>query len=111
MYKESQCRDRKMYMCLQGLSWNVGDVVMRLADGYEDAFIGTTISAFSRKQVAVYDYDKCLLILINKYGLDDETAMEWFSFNVLGSWVGDDTPIFINQHKIKNIEEYLDDED
>lgn len=84
---------------------------LRLADGYEDAFIGTTISAFSRKQVAVYDYDKCLLILINKYGLDDETAMEWFSFNVLGSWVGDDTPIFINQHNIKNIEEYLDDED
>ena len=52
---------------------------MKLADGYEDAFVGTTISAFSRKQVAVYDYDKCLLILINKYGLDDETAMEWFS--------------------------------
>ena len=40
---------------------------MKLADGYEDAFVGTTISAFSRKQVALYDYDKCLFILIDKW--------------------------------------------
>ena len=39
---------------------------MRLADGFEDAFVGTTISAFGRKQVAVYDYDKCLLILMHE---------------------------------------------
>ena len=83
---------------------------MQLADGYEDAFVGTTISAFSRKQVAIYDYDKCLYILIDKYGMDDETATEWFHFNVLGSWVGDDTPIFINQHKINDLEDYLDEE-
>lgn len=83
---------------------------MKLADGYEDAFIGSSISAFSRKQVAVYDYDKCLFILVDKYGMDDETAMEWFHFNVLGSWVGDDTPIFINTHKIKDIEEYIEDD-
>ena len=34
---------------------------MKLADGYEKAFIGTTISAFGRKQVALYDYDKCII--------------------------------------------------
>ena len=83
---------------------------MKLADGYEDAFVGTTISAFSRKQVAIYDYDKCLFILVDKYGLDDETAIAWFDFNVLGSWVGDDTPIFINQHNIKDIEDYIGDD-
>jgi hypothetical protein len=39
---------------------------MKLADGYEDAFVGTTISAFSRKQVALYDYDKCIMILMHR---------------------------------------------
>jgi hypothetical protein len=84
---------------------------MKLADGYEDAFVGSTISAFSRKQIAVYDYDKCLLILMHDYGLEEEVAIEWFHFNVIGSWVGEDTPVFINQHSIKNIEDYLEEED
>jgi len=43
--------------------------------------------------------------------LDEETAIDWFHFNVIGSWVGDDTPIFINQHSVKNIEDYKEDDD
>ena len=84
---------------------------MKLADGYEDAFVGTTISAFSRKQVALYDYDKCITILMYDNKWTEEEAIEWFNYNTIGAWSGDDTPIFINQHNIKNIEEYLDDED
>jgi len=84
---------------------------MKLADGYDDAFVGSSISAFDRKQVAIYDYDKCLLILMHDYGLDEETAIDWFHFNVIGSWVGDDTPIFINQHSVKNIEDHKEDDD
>ena len=83
---------------------------MKLADGYDDAFVGSSISAFDRKQVAIYDYDKCLLILMHDYGMDEETAIDWFHFNVIGSWVGDDNPIFINQHSVKNIEDYKEDD-
>ena len=74
---------------------------MLLADGYEKAFIGTTISAFSRKQVALYDYDKCIMILMNDNEWSEEDALEWFNFNTIGSWVGDDTPIFVNIHKLE----------
>ena len=83
---------------------------MKLADGYEDAFVGTTISAFSRKQVALYDYDKCIMILMHDNNWSEEEAVEWFDYNTIGAWVGDDTPIFINQHNIKDIEDYLDEE-
>jgi hypothetical protein len=83
---------------------------MKLADGYEDAFVGTTISAFSRKQVALYDYDKCITILMYDNKWTEEEAIEWFNYNTIGAWVGDDTPIFINQHRIDQIEEYAEDE-
>jgi len=84
---------------------------MRLADSFEDAFVGTTISAFGRKQVAIYDYDKCILILMHDNHMTEDDAIEYFDYNVIGSWVGEDTPIYINQHTILNIEDYLEDQD
>ena len=84
---------------------------MRLADGFEDAFVGTTISAFGRKQVAIYDYDKCILILMHDNHMTEDDAIEYFDYNVMGSWIGEDTPIYINQHTILNIEDYLEDQD
>jgi hypothetical protein len=84
---------------------------MRLADGFEDAFVGTTISAFDRKQVAIYDYDKCILILMHDNHMTEDDAIEYFDYNVMGSWVGEGTPIYINQHSILNIEDYLEDQD
>ena len=84
---------------------------MRLADGFDDAFVGTTISAFGRKQVALYDYDKCILILMHDNHMKEEDAIEYFDYNVIGAWVGEGTPIFINQHSVKNIQDYKEDDD
>ena len=84
---------------------------MKLADGYEKAFIGTTISAFGRKPVALYDSDKCIMILINDNDWNEEEAIEWFNFNTIGSWVGEDTPIFVNVHKLDVINDFLEDDD
>ena len=84
---------------------------MKLADGYEKAFIGTTISAFGRKQVALYDYDKCIMILMNDNDWNEEEAIEWFNFNTIGSWVGEDTPIFVNVHKLDVINDFWEDDD
>ena len=50
------------------------------------------------------------MILMHDNKWSEEEALEWFDFNTIGAWVGDDTPIFINQHKISDIEEYLDEE-
>jgi len=83
---------------------------MRLAVGFDDAFVGTTISAFGRNQVALYDYDKCIMILMHDNHMTEEDAIDYFNFNVIGSWVGNGTPIFINQHSVKDIEDYREDD-
>ena len=80
---------------------------MKLADGFEQAFVGSSISAFSREQVAIYDYEECIAVLMKD--MSEEDAFEYFQYNVIGSWVGEDTPIFINMHRIKHIADYLED--
>jgi hypothetical protein len=70
-----------------------------LADGFEDAFIG-----FGRQfanYVAIYDYDKCIDILMKRDGMEYEDAVEFMEYNVVGAYVGPTTPVF----KIEELEE------
>ena len=48
---------------------------MLLADGLEKAFVGSTISAFNRNQVALYDYDKCIEVFMDDQNMSEEEAM------------------------------------
>jgi len=64
-----------------------------LADGFEDALVGFGYQF--NYPVAVYNRDKCIDILMNRDGMDDEEAIEFFDFNVAGAWVGESTPIFL----------------
>tara|TARA_R100000808_G_scaffold18894_1_gene41265 strand:- start:674 stop:928 length:255 start_codon:yes stop_codon:yes gene_type:complete len=63
-----------------------------LTDGFEDALIG--IGQQFNKVLAVYDKQKCIEILMERDGMTDEEAVEYFDFNVTGAWVGENTPIF-----------------
>ena len=65
-----------------------------LADGFDDAFVGIG-RQFSRP-IAVYDRFECIELLI-KEGMSEEEAEEYFQFNVEGSWVGENTPIFLER--------------
>ena len=65
-----------------------------LADGFEDALIGTG-ERCCQPTLAVYDRQKCIEILQSQ-GMSYEEAHEYFDFNVVGAWVGDQTPIFVN---------------
>lgn len=65
-----------------------------LADGLEDALLGVCYRA-GQEPVACYDYDICLQILMNQ-GMSEHEAVEYFEFNVLGAWVGEGTPVFID---------------
>jgi len=69
-----------------------------LADGFEDAFIGIC-EVFNRPILAAYDRDKCITILMERDGMTDEEAEEYFEFNVAGSWVGDSTPVYVTLWK------------
>ena len=63
------------------------------ADGFEGALIGY-VQQFSKPPLALYDHKKCIEILVKRDGMDFDEAHEFFSFNVQGSWVGENTPAF-----------------
>ena len=66
-----------------------------LADGFEDAFLGIAQRFGWSAPVAVYDHEKCLQILETRDGMDRQGAEEFFQYNVIGAWIGEQTPIFI----------------
>jgi len=72
------------------------DEGLLLADGYEAAFMGVAVSA-GRKLLAVYDIDQCIGVLMQRDGMTYEEAEEFFSFNTLGAYVGEQTPLFIQR--------------
>ena len=68
---------------------NYPDEGILIADGFDDAVIGFEVSSMR----LIYSVSKCIEILM-KDGMDEVDAQEHFSFNVEGSWVGDQTPIW-----------------
>ena len=65
-----------------------------LADGFEKALIG--IGQQFNLELAVYDYNKCTQILMDRDGMTEEEAIEFMDYNVVGAYVGLHTPVFIN---------------
>lgn len=65
------------------------------ADGFEDAIIGVTIN-HHHPMVVVYDYRKCVEILVAQ-GMTDEEAEEYLSFNTLGAYVGEHGPLYMER--------------
>ena len=65
-----------------------------LYDGFEEALVGI-VDSYGSNYRAVYDLEKCVLILVERDGMSFEEAEEYFSFNVLGMYVGEHTPVFL----------------
>lgn len=60
------------------------------ADGFDEAVIGIE----HRTMRLVYSSAKCIDILCREMDYDD--AFDYFKFNVEGSYVGEQTPIFVD---------------
>jgi hypothetical protein len=65
-----------------------------LADGFEEAIIGVA-ERCSKPPLVVYDADKCIEILMQRDGMEHDEAEEFFQFNTLGAWMGENTPLFL----------------
>ena len=74
---------------------------------FDEALIGS-VEIPCQGHVACYDYDKCVECLLATYADDDdepnkrESALEWMEFNVVGSYVGKEGPVFF--HSIQDDE-------
>ena len=78
---------------------------VRLADGFEDAFMG--IGSQFMSYFAIYDYGKCVQILMERDGMTEEDAEEFMDFNVTGAWVGKGTPAFLRPMSLDDAVEWL----
>ena len=65
-----------------------------LADGFEDALVGYGYQC--NYPIAVYSRKGCINILMNDGIMDYEEATEYFDFNVAGAYVGESTPVFLD---------------
>jgi len=65
-----------------------------MADGFDDAILGMCIQ-FGDEPVVAYDYEKCLNVLIERDGMSRTDAIDFMGFNVIGAYVGLNTPVFI----------------
>ena len=77
-------------------------------DPYDKGFMGIGFQ-HTKGPVAVYDREKCVGALAEEFADDDAIyendknadphtdAVEFFSFNTEGSWVGEKTPIIISR--------------
>jgi hypothetical protein len=64
---------------------------MMFADGFEEALVGV-VRRFNETW-PLYDYAKCLEVL-QEANLSQEEAIEYMEYNVLGAYLGEETPCF-----------------
>jgi hypothetical protein len=69
------------------LEWFPEEDILK-ADGFDAAIIGIE----TNEMRLIYSVSKCIQILCRD--MDEEDAVEFFDFNVRGSYVGDKTPIW-----------------
>jgi hypothetical protein len=78
-------------MTLEEILENYGDVEFLKADGFDEAVIGIEQVHYR----LVYDIDRMIKILIEREGMTDEEALEYLDYNVIGAYVGEQTPLYI----------------
>jgi hypothetical protein len=66
------------------------DEELLIADGFDDAIIGVD----DVNVRIVYDVFKIITILIHN-GMSTDEAFEFYHYNILGSYVGEKTPLFV----------------
>ena len=72
-----------------------------LADGFEDAYLG--LARQYSTTFACYDYYRCLDVLMTRDGMSRDEASDYFEFNVVGGYVGRQTPCFLEREEIAQI--------
>lgn len=63
-------------------------------DGFDEALVGI-VHRFGQMPLAAYDRTKIIEILMRD-GIGYQEATEYYEFNMIGAWVGEGTPVFID---------------
>lgn len=63
-----------------------------IADGFDDAIIGVD----DKTMRLIYSVSKCIEVLMKD--MSEEDALEYFSYNVSGAYMGEKTPIWCSDY-------------
>jgi len=65
-----------------------------LMDGFDEALIGFS-QRINEPVLAVYSWESMMKVCMDRDGMTDEEAEEYISYNCIGAWVGEQTPIIV----------------
>lgn len=60
----------------------------------DEAIIGVS-QRLNEPVLAVYDWEKIIHILMQRDDMDLDEAVEYTEFNIIGAWIGENTPIVV----------------
>ena len=68
------------------------------ADGFDEAILGVVERI--NLLVVCYDRNKIIEILMTRDGMDEEEAWEYYQFNILDAYMGENTPVYLERMKL-----------
>ena len=74
---------------------------MMKMDGYDDCIAGVSTRC-GQPPILIYDRAR-VISRLESDGMTNEEAEEYFNFNQIGAWVGDDTPAFLEPYDEESI--------
>lgn len=71
-------------------------VDLLLLDDLDEAFIGIATRC-GQPTLAVYSWERIMKIFVERDGMSYEEAAEFIDYNITGAWVGEKTPIILDE--------------
>ena len=69
----------------------INEIEVVFIDNFDNAIVGL-IKSYGDEYKVLYDTDKVISILSES--MDEEQAVEYFEFNIIGAYMGKNTPAF-----------------
>ena len=89
LYEQLMARRKKRQEELKESIKNANEMAM-LVDGHDDALAG-----YDTQGRAIYFVDAIIGRLMQRDGMTQDEAIEFFDFNIAGAYVGEYTPIYM----------------
>ena len=87
--------------CTCGCAENKKASLLKL-DGFDECYLGIG-ETYGEHPALIYDYGK-IIEQLQQDAMSQEEAEEYFEFNILGSYVGEKMPIFLNRIPLEDLD-------
>lgn len=77
------------------------------ADGFDDCLVGLGFQ-FGSRGTLIYDQKKVIESLMKDGKMNEEEALEYYNFNILGAYVGENMPIFVETCNMQDINDFIE---